>query len=68
MYTTIGAFLGESENNCTIVDTRVNLISLRNAGGLTVGCHYVLTDHVQGRLVKGTKIEKVNLLIEAINK
>lgn len=23
MYTTIGAFLGESENSCTIVDTRV---------------------------------------------
>lgn len=56
MYTTIGAFLGESENSCTIVDTRANLISLRNAGGLTVGCHYVLTDHVQGRLVAGTTI------------
>jgi len=46
MYNTIGAFLGESENNCVIVDTRANLITLRNAGGLIVGCHYVLTDTV----------------------
>lgn len=56
MYNTIGAFLGESENNCVITDTRANLIALRNASGLVVGCHYVLTDHVQGRLVAGTTI------------
>lgn len=56
MYNTIGAFLGESENNCVITDTRANLIALRNAGSLVVGCHYVLTDHVQGRLVAGTTI------------
>jgi len=58
MYNTIGAFLGESENNCVIVDTRANLITLRNAGGLIVGCHYVLTDTVQGRLVAGTTIRR----------
>ena len=56
MYNTIGAYLGESENNCVIIDTRANLIALRVAGGLVVGCHYVLTDHVQGRLISGTTI------------
>lgn len=56
MYNTIGVYLGESENNCVITDTRTNLVALRNAGNLVVGCHYILTNHVQGRLVAGTTI------------
>lgn len=47
---------GGDGDNCVVTDTRTNLINLRNASGLVVGCHYVLTDHVQGRLVAGTTI------------
>lgn len=47
---------GGDGDNCVVTDTRTNLINLRNTNGLIVGCHYVLTDHVQGRLVAGTTI------------
>lgn len=47
---------GSDGDNCVVSDIRTNLINLRNAGGLVQGCHYILTDHVQGRLVAGTTI------------
>ena len=47
---------GGDGDNCVVTDTRLNLINLRNTNSLIVGCHYVLTDHVQGRLVAGTTI------------
>jgi len=37
--------------------TRLSLIALRNAGQLQTGCHYTITDHVQGQLVAGTTIQ-----------
>lgn len=36
--------------------TRAALIALRDASGLSKDCDYVITDHVQGRLVAGTTI------------
>jgi hypothetical protein len=42
--------------------TRAALITLRNAGGLSKDCDYVITDHVQGRLVAGTTIH-----LQAVN-
>ncbi|MFZ1491135.1 MAG: hypothetical protein WAS51_14450 [Ilumatobacteraceae bacterium] len=36
--------------------TRADLITLRNTGGLSKDCDYVVTDHVQGRLVAGTTV------------
>ena len=36
--------------------TRAALIALRDAGGLSKDCDYVIIDHVQGRLVAGTTI------------
>jgi hypothetical protein len=41
---------------CPAPMTRVALITLRNASGLSKDCDYVITDHVQGRLVAGTQI------------
>ncbi len=41
---------------CPAPMTRASLIALRNAGGLSKDCDYVITDHVQGRLVAGTTI------------
>lgn len=41
---------------CPLPMTRTALITLRNAGGLLKDCDYVVTDHVQGRLVAGTQI------------
>ena len=56
MYTTIGAFLGESENNCVITGTRAELLALASSGSLSLGCHYELIGFTQGRLVAGTTI------------
>lgn len=36
--------------------TRAALITLRNAGQLIVGRTYVVTDHIQNRLVAGTTV------------
>jgi len=48
---------GESpDSSCVVQITRNNLIVLRNAAQLEMGCHYLITDHVQGRLVAGTRI------------
>lgn len=41
---------------CPAPMTRAALIALRNSGGLSKDCDYVITDHVQGRLVAGTQI------------
>ena len=42
---------GESpDSSCVVQITRNNLIVLRNAAQLEMGCHYLITDHVQGRL------------------
>ena len=41
---------------CPAPMTRAALIALRDAGGLSKDCDYVITDHVQGRLVAGTTI------------
>lgn len=54
--TTTSVSGGSDGDNCVVSDTRINLINLRNAGGLVVGCHYIVTDHVQTRLVAGTTI------------
>lgn len=54
--TTTSVSGGSDGDNCVVSDTRNNLIALRSAGGLIEGCHYILTDHVQGRLVSGTTI------------
>lgn len=54
--TTTSVSGGSDGDNCVVSDIRTNLITLRNAGGLVQGCHYILTDHVQGRLVAGTTI------------
>ncbi len=43
-------------STCPLPMTRAALITLRNASGLTKDCDYVVTDHVQGRLVAGTQI------------
>lgn len=43
-------------STCPMPMTRTALIALRNASGLTKDCDYVVTDHVQGRLVAGTQI------------
>lgn len=43
-------------STCPAPMTRAALITLRNAGGLVKDCDYVVTDHVQGRLVAGTEI------------
>lgn len=51
--TTIDAAGGST---CPMPMTRTALIALRNASGLTKDCDYVVTDHVQGRLVAGTQI------------
>jgi hypothetical protein len=51
--TTIDAAGGST---CPLPMTRAALIALRNASGLTKDCDYVVTDHVQGRLVAGTQI------------
>jgi hypothetical protein len=53
---TIGANFRGDDAGCTIRDTRANIIALRNASLLDIGCHYVITDHVQGQLVAGTEI------------
>lgn len=45
-----------SGSTCPAPMTRAALITLRNANGLTKDCDYVITDHVQGRLVAGTTI------------
>lgn len=57
MYNTIGAYTDSSGEGCVITGTRAELLALRNAGLLQPSCHYILTDHVQGRLVAGTTIE-----------
>jgi hypothetical protein len=41
---------------CPAPMTRAALLVLRNAGSLLKDCDYVITDHVQGRLVAGTQI------------
>ena len=55
---------GADGNSCTIIDIRANLIALRNANGLDIGCTYILTDYVNGRLVAGTTI---TLRADAVN-
>ena len=48
--------LEQAGSTCPAPMTRAALIALRNAGGLSKDCDYVVTDHVQGRLVAGTTI------------
>lgn len=43
-------------NPLCATNTRANIIALRNSSSLTVGCSYIVNDHVQGRLVAGTTI------------
>ncbi|MGB2788235.1 MAG: hypothetical protein WBC13_02795, partial [Dokdonella sp.] len=45
-----------SITTCPAPMTRAALIALRDAGRLSKDCDYVITDHVQGRLVAGTTI------------
>jgi hypothetical protein len=56
---------------CPAPMTRASLIALRDAGGLNKDCDYVITDHVQGRLVAGTTIHlqavDANTLSIAVN-
>lgn len=47
---------------CPAPMTRASLIALRDAGDLSKDCDYVITDHVQGRLVAGTTIH-----LQAVN-
>lgn len=42
--------------SCPAPMTRSALLALRTAGSLDINCAYVITDHVQGRLVTGTLI------------
>lgn len=42
---------------CPAPMTRAALITLRDAGLLDIQCHYIITDHVQNRLIAGTYIE-----------
>lgn len=41
---------------CPAPMTRADLLALRTAGTLSTDCHYVITDHVQNRLIAGTSI------------
>lgn len=45
-----------ASETCPAPMTRAALIALRAANGLLKDCDYVITDHVQGRLVAGTTI------------
>lgn len=49
-----GAAAGDT---CPAPMTRAALIALRDAGQLNIQCHYIVTDHVQNRLIAGTYIE-----------
>jgi hypothetical protein len=51
--TTIDAAGGST---CPLPMTRAALLALRASASLTKDCDYVITDHVQGRLVAGTEI------------
>lgn len=55
---------------CPAPMTRAALVALRAAAALRTECHYVVTDHVQGRLVAGTLLTlhavSVNELSEAV--
>lgn len=51
-----------SAASCPAPMTRAALIALRDANGLTKDCDYVVTDHVQGRVVAGTLIH-----LQAVN-
>jgi hypothetical protein len=42
--------------NCPGPMTRSALLALRSGGSLSVDCHYVITDHVQGTLAAGTTV------------
>ena len=55
---TDGSFFVPSipDSSCIIRGTRAELITLRSTNQLDAGCAYILTDHVQGRLVAGTTI------------
>lgn len=44
------------DSSCLVIGTRAQLLSLRLSNSLDVGCHYRLTDYVNGRLVAGTFI------------
>ena len=44
------------DDTCIISGTRSQLLALRTANALKSSCAYILTDHVQGRLVTGTQI------------
>lgn len=46
----------DAGNSCPAPMTRAALLALRAAGGLSKDCDYVITDHIQGRLVAGTTI------------
>jgi hypothetical protein len=45
-----------TESNCPGPMTRAALLALRTGGQLSVNCHYVITDHVQGTLAAGTTV------------
>lgn len=44
------------DSSCIISGTRAQLLALRASNSLDRGCSYLLTDHLQGRLVVGTTI------------
>jgi hypothetical protein len=44
------------DDTCIISGTRSQLLALRTANALKSSCAYIITDHVQGRLVAGTQI------------
>ncbi len=60
-----------ASTSCPAPMTRAALITLRNAGGLSKDCDYVITDHVQGRLIAGTTLHlqaiDANTLSIAVN-
>ena len=47
---------GSGDSSCIISGTRAQLLALRASNSLDRGCSYLLTDHLQGRLVVGTTI------------
>lgn len=68
---TIGVSVGSggdpADSSCTVFTTRANLIALRGSSQLELGCHYIVTDHVQGQLVAGTQIHLHAIAINELN-
>ena len=53
---TNASYSAKPGNSCPAPMTNAALIAIRDAGGLSKDCDYVVTDHVQGQLVAGTLI------------